>query len=238
MHRKNGFTLADVLITLGIIGVVASLTLSTLITNIQNKGYAEKLKKTYSLLQQTTNLVAEEFGAQPSQWSFYFHTYGEDESLNQNIFNAYAKNLKILKIYGYETRNHNYYQDNIVNKITYRYLNGESNAKSPHSSHGIFTLSYIIELSDSTTIGFNFAGNAGGGNMWLFGNQKISLAFIVDVNGCAKPNQIGRDIFWLYIDPANGKLLPYNINDTSDCTKDGKGYSCAAKIINEGKMNY
>lgn len=35
--KKTGFTLAEVLITLGIIGIVAAMTLPTVITNVQKK---------------------------------------------------------------------------------------------------------------------------------------------------------------------------------------------------------
>lgn len=69
--RLKGYTLAEVLITLGIIGIVAAITLSTLITNILNNAYTERLKKAYSLLQQTTNFVAEDIGAEPQNWDFY-----------------------------------------------------------------------------------------------------------------------------------------------------------------------
>lgn len=40
-----GFTLAEVLITLGIIGVVAAMTIPTLMTNYQKKSTATQLKK-------------------------------------------------------------------------------------------------------------------------------------------------------------------------------------------------
>ena len=52
-HNKNkGFTLAEVLITLGIIGVVSALTLPNLIADFQKKQTATKLKTTYSFLNQ------------------------------------------------------------------------------------------------------------------------------------------------------------------------------------------
>ena len=43
--RKLGFTLAEVLITLGIIGVIATLTLPTLMTNVSEREYSTALKK-------------------------------------------------------------------------------------------------------------------------------------------------------------------------------------------------
>ena len=49
--KKCAFTLAEVLITLGIIGVVAAITLPTLIQNHQKQTYVTALKKAYSNLQ-------------------------------------------------------------------------------------------------------------------------------------------------------------------------------------------
>lgn len=52
---KNGFTLAEVLITLGIIGIVAAMTITTLITNYQKKTTATRVKKAYAELLQALN---------------------------------------------------------------------------------------------------------------------------------------------------------------------------------------
>ncbi len=45
MRKKNAFTLAEVLITLGIIGVVAAMTLPTLIQKNNNSVVEARLKK-------------------------------------------------------------------------------------------------------------------------------------------------------------------------------------------------
>ncbi|MDR1327933.1 MAG: type II secretion system GspH family protein, partial [Heliobacteriaceae bacterium] len=50
--RKNAFTLAEVLITLGIIGIVAALTMPGLIANHKEKETVTKLRKVYSSIQQ------------------------------------------------------------------------------------------------------------------------------------------------------------------------------------------
>ena len=50
--RKNAFTLAEVLITLGIIGVIAALTLPTLTANTQNAKIGPKLAKAASVFEQ------------------------------------------------------------------------------------------------------------------------------------------------------------------------------------------
>ena len=55
--KKLGFTLAEVLITLGIIGVVAALTMPTLIANYKKQVLVTQLKKTVSTLQNGIRLV-------------------------------------------------------------------------------------------------------------------------------------------------------------------------------------
>ncbi len=48
----NGFTLAEVLVTLGIIGVVSAMTIPTLMQNHQRKVYVTQLHKVYNVVQQ------------------------------------------------------------------------------------------------------------------------------------------------------------------------------------------
>ena len=50
--KKSAFTLAEVLITLGIIGIVAAMTLPALIQNYQKKQTVSQLKKAYSVISQ------------------------------------------------------------------------------------------------------------------------------------------------------------------------------------------
>ncbi len=49
---KRGFTLAEVLVTLGIIGVVSAMTVPTLMQNYQRKSYVTQLHKVYNEFQQ------------------------------------------------------------------------------------------------------------------------------------------------------------------------------------------
>ena len=57
-----GFTLAEVLVTLGIIGVVAALTLPTLIRNYEEKATVTKVKKVYTTLANAVQLATFEKG--------------------------------------------------------------------------------------------------------------------------------------------------------------------------------
>ena len=60
--KKNAFTLAEVLITLGIIGVVAALTIPTLMSSIQNRQLEVGLKNAYSTLTQALKMYEQDNG--------------------------------------------------------------------------------------------------------------------------------------------------------------------------------
>ncbi len=51
---SSAFTLAEVLVTLGIIGVVSAMTVPTLMQNHQRKSYVTQLHKTYNIISQAT----------------------------------------------------------------------------------------------------------------------------------------------------------------------------------------
>ncbi|MEE3349708.1 MAG: type II secretion system protein [Candidatus Gastranaerophilaceae bacterium] len=100
--KKAAFTLAEVLITLGIIGVVAAMTLPTLIQNHRKHEVETKLAKIYSVVNQAIKLSTVEYG-EPQYWSdwdcgkFGTPTCTIDEAVDR--FNKYiGKHLQILKI--------------------------------------------------------------------------------------------------------------------------------------------
>lgn len=63
MRSKNGFTLAEVLVTLGIIGVVSAMTVPTLMQNYQRDSYTTQLHKVYNEVSQAMLRVITESNA-------------------------------------------------------------------------------------------------------------------------------------------------------------------------------
>ena len=57
LKQKPAFTLAEVLITLGIIGVVAAMTMPSLMQNYRDKELIVKTKKTYAVIQNAVLLA-------------------------------------------------------------------------------------------------------------------------------------------------------------------------------------
>ncbi len=87
---KKGFTLAEVLITIGIIGVVAALTMGMLIPELEKITTAAKLKKFYNVISQATDKAMLEHG----DWRYW------DYTLNANHFfkKYYKDQLEVMRI--------------------------------------------------------------------------------------------------------------------------------------------
>ncbi len=83
MKKNFGFTLAEVLITLGIIGVISAITMPILITNYQKQVTVNKLKQTYSMLSQAIQMAEAEYGFM-SEWDI-------DYNETDKFFNKYMK---------------------------------------------------------------------------------------------------------------------------------------------------
>lgn len=92
-RKKSAFTLAEVLITLGIIGVVAALTMPAVIANYQKQETVSKLKKFYSVMQQAITRAELEYG-NIEDWDFGKN----DETIL--FFNKYLRPyLQVAKTY-------------------------------------------------------------------------------------------------------------------------------------------
>ncbi|MBQ8460113.1 type II secretion system protein [bacterium] len=96
--KNPGFTLAETLITIGIIGVVSAMTIPTLITKYQKSQVETRLKRFYSMINQTVRLSAAE-------------NDDADGWVTLNGEYSYNKNLEWLKQYIYPYMKHiNYKQ--------------------------------------------------------------------------------------------------------------------------------
>ena len=83
--RKIAFTLAEVLITLGIIGVVAAMTMPSLVANYEKKRTATAVKKAYSELSQALKLAEVDYG----DMEYWDYPDGFDIEENKAFVNRY-----------------------------------------------------------------------------------------------------------------------------------------------------
>ena len=184
--RKIAFTLAEVLITLGIIGVVAAMTISTLVTNARAKALQTGLQKAYSTLSQAI-IMYENDNGMPITSAFGLH----------ELKPALMKYIITAKDCGWGTDpdkacmpSKNYVSDKDNYKDIYKTFNGKN-----HISYSRFDDGQFV-MNDSMFVMIeNVRDNA---------DTYIS----VDVNGYnKKPNRLGQDLFMFQINSA-GKLVP------------------------------
>jgi len=85
----NGFTLAEVLITLGIIGIVAAMTIPTLINQTKHAEYVTALKKASSVLSQAHEQIVADNGDFASALS--------NATTSTDFANVFVPKLKVAK---------------------------------------------------------------------------------------------------------------------------------------------
>ena len=91
--KHKGFTLAEVLVTLGIIGVVAAMPMPSLIANHNEKQTVVQLKKVYATLSNAYVSVLNEYGA-PADWGLPSRDNNESHDMFMAKFDNYLKYIK------------------------------------------------------------------------------------------------------------------------------------------------
>lgn len=89
---SRGFTLAEVLLTLGIIGIVAAMTIPTVIKNINDVQFKSAYKKAYSSAVNAFNMVKSQEGEFNTLNS---STDGANACLNWDLFSSKFKKAKV-----------------------------------------------------------------------------------------------------------------------------------------------
>ena len=200
--NKKGFTLAEVLITLGIIGVVAALTIPTILNWTFEREAVSKLKKNYSILQSAV-----------TQWQTDSNCLGNsydcpeyDAALDNNsggVARALAPYFKYANVYYTPT-------DAVGATISWLpdnayFMNGTTRAYAgwvdalPAKNQPEFGFSSYFLLADGTTL-------------MIAGAHHCYYA-VIDINGIKKPNRHGKDLFIASLgSPRHKTLSPYAID--------------------------
>lgn len=200
MKKRNAFTLAEVLITLGIIGIVSALTIPTLITKYKIKQHEIAFKKADAMIQEALKKSLYEMGyADASELNISKMSYdaGDSVALNQTISELneiFLKQFKGIKqlpscfdLYFYKGIRQYYFFGEDPNGRCYNSETGHIN--SPYNTYLLpngITISDVSLKTDSNSRTYYFAG--------------IQVTF--DTNGPYKgPNRIGHDIFTYVSNP-------------------------------------
>lgn len=252
MHilTKKGFTLAEVLITLAIIGVVAVLTIPTLISNTQKSQYVSGLKKELSVVQQAImQYIANQGGGDFSQTDVMAldgSSAYEASTVRQAAMEDLAKKyFNVTKICNVGDTSCNY-QENYINGVADPFVWWQNNPGVNES--------LVLFSTDGASIAFYPDAES----LCIGANECIDIG--IDVNGLKPPNTYGRDMFFFSVDN-KGTLYPqfgtkahqydssnqYWRDETTRCGDPSTnslsgtvyGSGCAARVIESGwQMDY
>ena len=232
-HKKAAFTLAEVLITLGIIGVVVAMTLPSLIQKFREKEYTTKLKKFYTVMENAGRLVEEEYGTVDT-WGLTNSFLEEDSSTQVDIDAQLNSKTVFWQRYGQFINLLEHNNENGIKKIY-----GMDKKSEIPSSGG---LKQTWFFNDGTMIRTTWLGASGSS---CTNNNKCG-DLSVDLNGDKGPNAVGHDIFFFQITRNGIKPLGYQ-GDTSrpfdkNCVYNQagayNGYGCTAWVIYNENMDY
>lgn len=221
-NKIKAFTLAEVLITLGVIGVVSAITIPGLLSNFRKKQLEVQIKANYSIIQQAVKFadydgvsyeMAIKDGSDASIKEWFDSFLGTHLKVEQFCANAkagcwHSKGI-VKNLLGAAPR---YEQENGIggNIVTFKLANGAY---------------------------FNVDGNSAA-DMASFGIDTTSdgLTFYFDANGDRKPNRFGKDVYiMVWTDKG---LVPAGYNRSrsevdANCLR-GDGYFCLQKVISSG----
>ena len=206
-NKKSGFTLAEVLITLGLIGAVSAITIPTLAYNYRAKVLEEQYRSTYSDLKQIGAMINYEKGDVGEyangtdfwawQSEFTGRLNGGNKFANAGWPNVTTDKQKIYKASG---------------------TNGPF-AFNLNASGG---LQGIGDVCDNGSIWSDSKGR-----IWTFNSEMRIIC--VDINGAANPNRLNMDTFafipmsakavaaWVHDDPSHpenysGEIVPCDLD--------------------------
>ena len=220
---KVAFTLAEVLITLGIIGVVAAMTLPSLVANYQKKQVVTQLKREYTVISNALQSARAEHG-DPEDWEL-----GEDNDIQaaSDFADTYLlPYLQVIKKCGTSTSGECDYKSSLLNSLTlFNYLK---------YTRFILNDGAIVLVSTSTGVNTTFP----------------KLIYVtIDINGYKRPNKSGKDvfIFAVALETTNDMYKPTGrlnangqsqtrekiLTDKNGCSKNSNGAYCSALIIKD-----
>lgn len=221
---KKAFTLAEVLITLGIIGVVCAMTIPTLVANYQKQVAINQLKTAYSIFTQAFKQAENDYGNPIKLPQYILEKSVLTTELSELYFEPY---LKGVTVYNPSSTTYIKTADRKENCMSY-----------PHAGSNFGHPRCLPN----------------GMCYWVYRHNAGYARIMIDLNGPKKPNIAGRDVFVFNLDgeyiPGVGvhtitapHLFSNKIDEFCSKTKSSgsvagvfefNGYTCASKIIRDG----
>lgn len=245
---EKGFTLAEVLVALGVIGVISAITLPTLTSGVQSKQLAVSLGKDTEVIETGCQRLMQYATGLSTDGDFLGH-YKIHKNLTGADIGATSSNSISGDNLWSGTKSFFGTKELTTTEIT----NYKSSVKaydggSPSPSLDNLVTNYVV----SEKLGAYF-GTKSVTETASYPDPVVGYIYI-DVNGASSPNKYGRDIFLFgltdacHMIPAGTarmKAINTSIPEDTDTTgcKEGSavsnGLSCTARVVKDGyKISY
>lgn len=224
--NKMAFTIAEILIVLGIVGIIAQMTIPSLIQSVQQQTTVVSLKKAYTNMSQAYASAVAENGT-PDNWDL-----GSTNGA-VNLLEKFAPYLRITKNCGTG-------KGCWPSSVKYKYINGSFVSSAADDDTALAK----AQLADGTLILFvAYADCTSFPQGQTQALKSVCGYFYVDINGFKPPNAYGVDFFDFWI--TNYGILPDGSsfdtqfeNACNSSTGTGFGYGCTAWVIYNENMDY
>ncbi len=225
--KRVAFTLAEVLVTLGVIGIVAAMTIPNLVQSYQEKVTVVKVKKIYNTLSNSYQLAILDYDT-ADKWEM------TRRNVDSGILmrNRLLKNVKTVKVCN------NPKEQKACGIADVYYL---FDKKTVEEATSVFNERATVSalLADGSTVMtiVNEGESRGTGELsHVYGN------IYYDANGIKPPNVYGKDMFMFYL--TGNSIIPSGTTNENEnfykfpkgCIN--KGYGCTAWVIYSGNMDY
>ena len=220
--KKVAFTLAEILITLGIIGIVAALTIPTLISKYQEKVLENQFKKSYAILNQALLSAQSQFGYLPK---CYYPWEGGNLAEMSDCRQLTANFLASLKIT--KTCKDHAYENGCIPE----YRGVDDILKEQHKDDEDYDEDYWQDYATINCGGFNTdkilnnktVYNLADGTILFFFSNNSCVITAMDINGMKGPNKWGYDLYALTI-RSDGNRFRFGFTGCSSVEEGGKSF--------------
>ena len=255
---RSAFTMAEILLSLTIIGVVAAITLPSLTGNINERTWNTQRKALYARFSQAIALMPALNGYGTLKEESSSGAGDAVDTATETFLSAgLSKVLKINNICDYEHLTDCGFVENIVNlggsTISTPRTLGELNSKIIHISADSLTVTSSYSQIDTKAAAFETQNgetviayynpfcqanmNELSTGNWYFVQRKVCANFIYDLNGNKGPNTVGKDIgFMSALYPTDSVIVaPFVVSSKE---KDSVSYEEALKYCTSLDQEY
>ena len=229
--KKTGFTLAEILITLAIIGIVAAITLPSLLVNVNEKAWDAQKKALHARLAQAIGQMNTLGG---------YGTYTEDTSgkattdtaAESFILDALSKVYKINNVCGPDKLSSCGIPSKIttlgavseinfptkMSELNEKLLNGRHQAGEDGDMADTKAAAFETVNGESIAVFYNPLCSSDE-TIAYYTQNKMCVNFVYDLNGNEGPNEVGKDVGFITAfynkNPVVVAPVPYNKDYTS-----------------------